>query len=153
MLYGQMYAANWPSHPYLGLSQSVATRVGAHNWLENICILKHFWYELDHWLLIRPSCLTSIPILTNVLMVEWTKSPQQCCFPEEWRRLWHQRRGGGYWNTNSLLIDMILEWNVQQEHVGVIVRCTLCQCKLSSILSHVHILFQEEMPETQAASP
>ena len=53
--------------------------------------IEHIWDELER--LARPNRTSSVPDLTNALVAEWIKSPQQCsniqwkAIPGEWRSL------------------------------------------------------------------
>lgn len=65
----------------------------------------HLWEELERKLLARTSRPTSVPDLTNGLLAIWAQIPS-------------------YWQ-NSILVLMVLEWDVQKAHTGVMLRCQL----------------------------
>lgn len=47
-LYGQMFVDNWPAHTDVGLSQTVATKLGAHNRMYNFSSLELRGPDLFH---------------------------------------------------------------------------------------------------------
>ena len=81
--------------------------------------IEHLWDELEHRLRTRPNHTTSVADLTNALVAEWKQVPAamfQHLLESLPRRGCYSCKGG----TNSILMPMNLEWDVQRAGVHIL---------------------------------
>ena len=91
--------------------------------------IKHLCDELERWLLARPNRPTSVPDLTNAFVAEWKQAPaamfqhQVESIPRRVKAVIAAKVG-----TNTILILMILEWDVWQAgvHIHYITKSIFC---------------------------
>ena len=83
--------------------------------------IEHLWDELERWLRARHNRPTSVPNLTNALVAEWKQVPAAM-----FQHLVESQKSGGYYSrkggTNSILMPMILKWQVSK----YIWSCSVC---------------------------